>query len=185
MKTRQLSVFLENKPGQLTEPCQALADAGVNIVTLSLADRFDVVLDSGRRIASALSSATIFAEVRSAGHRLLRGERSLIIRADRSGSDWQFSQMADESDQTFNPAIARRAVAIVPGYTYVPRHRRRHKDVTYNDDLAVGLDGQVQAFVCRRGEIRGNLACRTEVGVKITIGGKSRGRDSRVQNDRQ
>ena len=38
MKTQQLSLFLENKPGRLSEPCKALADAGINIVTLSLAD---------------------------------------------------------------------------------------------------------------------------------------------------
>lgn len=38
MKIHQLSLFLENKPGRLSEPCQALASAGINIVTLSLAD---------------------------------------------------------------------------------------------------------------------------------------------------
>ena len=38
MKIQQLSVFLENKPGRLSEPCRLLAQAGVNIVTLSLAD---------------------------------------------------------------------------------------------------------------------------------------------------
>lgn len=38
MKLNQLSVFLENKPGRLSEPCKILADAGVNIFTLSLAD---------------------------------------------------------------------------------------------------------------------------------------------------
>lgn len=38
MKLKQLSLFLENKPGRLTLPCKALADAGINIVTLSLAD---------------------------------------------------------------------------------------------------------------------------------------------------
>lgn len=38
MKINQLSVFLENKPGQLSEPCRVLANAGVNILTLSLAD---------------------------------------------------------------------------------------------------------------------------------------------------
>lgn len=38
MKTNQLSVFLENRPGALREPCKVLADAGVNILTLSLAD---------------------------------------------------------------------------------------------------------------------------------------------------
>ncbi len=38
MKINQVSVFLENKPGRLSEPCKLLADAGINIVTLSLAD---------------------------------------------------------------------------------------------------------------------------------------------------
>ena len=38
MKITQLSVFLENKPGQLLAPCQALAEAGINILTLSVAD---------------------------------------------------------------------------------------------------------------------------------------------------
>lgn len=38
MKIHQLSLFLENKAGQLTEPCTLLADAGINILTLTLAD---------------------------------------------------------------------------------------------------------------------------------------------------
>lgn len=38
MKIHQISLFLENKPGRLSEPCRVLADAGINIVTLSLAD---------------------------------------------------------------------------------------------------------------------------------------------------
>lgn len=38
MKLQQLSVFLENKPGRLNEVCRALAEEGINILTLSLAD---------------------------------------------------------------------------------------------------------------------------------------------------
>ena len=38
MKIHQLSLFLENRPGHLVAPCRILADAGINIVTLSLAD---------------------------------------------------------------------------------------------------------------------------------------------------
>jgi len=38
MKVHQLSLFLENKPGQLAEPCRFLAKVGVNIRTLTLAD---------------------------------------------------------------------------------------------------------------------------------------------------
>lgn len=38
MKIQQVSVFLENESGRLSEPCRALADAGINILTLALAD---------------------------------------------------------------------------------------------------------------------------------------------------
>ena len=38
MKIHQLSVFLENKPGHLSAICRTLSRAGINIVTLSLAD---------------------------------------------------------------------------------------------------------------------------------------------------
>jgi hypothetical protein len=38
MKIHQLSLFLENKPGQMIGPCRALARAGINIRTLTLAD---------------------------------------------------------------------------------------------------------------------------------------------------
>jgi hypothetical protein len=38
LKIHQLSVFVENSPGHLRAPCQVLADAGISLVTLSLAD---------------------------------------------------------------------------------------------------------------------------------------------------
>jgi hypothetical protein len=38
MKLQQLSVFLENRPGSLSAPCRILAEAGINLMTLSLAD---------------------------------------------------------------------------------------------------------------------------------------------------
>ena len=38
MIIHQLSVFVENRPGHLIAPCRLLADAGVNIVALSLAE---------------------------------------------------------------------------------------------------------------------------------------------------
>ena len=38
MTITQLSVFLENRPGRLSVPCRELANAGINIITLSLAD---------------------------------------------------------------------------------------------------------------------------------------------------
>lgn len=38
MKIQQLSLFLENRPGKVKVPIRILANAGINILTLSLAD---------------------------------------------------------------------------------------------------------------------------------------------------
>ncbi len=38
MKLKQLSLFLENKPGNVRKACRTLADNGLNIETMSLAD---------------------------------------------------------------------------------------------------------------------------------------------------
>jgi hypothetical protein len=38
MKIQQLSIFLENKPGQLKKACDLLAGAGINITTLTVAE---------------------------------------------------------------------------------------------------------------------------------------------------
>ncbi|WP_295389737.1 ACT domain-containing protein [uncultured Thiodictyon sp.] len=38
MKLQQLSLFLENRPGRLGAPLESIAAAGINLMTLSLAD---------------------------------------------------------------------------------------------------------------------------------------------------
>ncbi|MGD0862703.1 MAG: amino acid-binding protein [Candidatus Limnocylindrales bacterium] len=38
MKLKQLSLFLENRPGQLRAPCDALGNAGIDLLTMTLAD---------------------------------------------------------------------------------------------------------------------------------------------------
>jgi hypothetical protein len=45
MKITQLSVFAENKPGHIIAPCRLLADAGIDLRALSLADtqRFGIL----------------------------------------------------------------------------------------------------------------------------------------------
>ena len=50
--------------------------------SLSLVDRFDRVLHSGRSIASALSADRIFAEAKTAAVRLLRGDECYFIELD-------------------------------------------------------------------------------------------------------
>ena len=61
MRIRQRSIFLENKPGQLSAVCRALADAGINIATLSLADTSDfgivrLIVDDHEKAKDVLSS---------------------------------------------------------------------------------------------------------------------------------
>ncbi len=41
MKLKQISLFIENKTGSISAPCKVLADAGVDISTLMLADTKD------------------------------------------------------------------------------------------------------------------------------------------------
>ena len=45
MHVKQLSLFVENQPGALARPCRLLADAGLSIRTMSLADtaRFGIL----------------------------------------------------------------------------------------------------------------------------------------------
>lgn len=62
MKIKQLSLFLENQPGQLVAPCRVLAQAGVNITTLSLADtkQFGIlrlIVDDPEKARQALTAA--------------------------------------------------------------------------------------------------------------------------------
>jgi hypothetical protein len=38
MKIQQLSLFVENRPGALRPPCKTLADAGVDLLSLTVAD---------------------------------------------------------------------------------------------------------------------------------------------------
>ncbi len=62
MRIPQISVFIENKPGHLLLPCRLLADARVNIVTLSLAEtmRFGIlrlIVDDPQRARGVLEAA--------------------------------------------------------------------------------------------------------------------------------
>ena len=60
MRIRQISMFLENKPGQLSAACRTLADADINIATLSLADTSDfgivrMIVDDHEKAKAVLS----------------------------------------------------------------------------------------------------------------------------------
>ncbi|MCC8116393.1 MAG: ACT domain-containing protein [Planctomycetes bacterium] len=62
MKIQQIAIFMENKPGHLQTICRTLADAGVSITTLSLADTqqygiLRLLTDNPEKAATALSDA--------------------------------------------------------------------------------------------------------------------------------
>lgn len=69
MTIKQISLFIENKPGHLASICKCLADAKINIVTLSLADtqQFGIVrliVDDSEKAEQTLKAAGMAVNVR-------------------------------------------------------------------------------------------------------------------------
>ena len=81
MKIQQLSIFAENKPGHLAGPCRLLAEQGVDIRALSVADtqRFGIL----RLIVNDASKATKILE--TAGHVVKTTEVLAVEVADAPG----------------------------------------------------------------------------------------------------
>jgi len=88
-----------------TQPTTATA-------SLSLADRFDTVLDAGRRIASGLSDRTIFEEMQQAGLRLLRGEKCLILNCSQSDGERYRVSLEGSSADEINRWLADKSLLI-------------------------------------------------------------------------
>ena len=69
MQIRQISIYLENKPGHLSAICRALADADINIATLSLADTSEfgivrMIVDDHDKASRILADASYVVTVR-------------------------------------------------------------------------------------------------------------------------
>lgn len=81
MKIQQISLFLENKPGHLNAICRTLAEAKINILTLSLADtmQFGIV----RLIVTEWERAKTILE--KAGYVVNLREVVAVTVADRPG----------------------------------------------------------------------------------------------------
>lgn len=71
------------------------------VASLSLIDRFDTVLESGRNIASALREKTIYDQTHSAALRLLRGQECVI---------WSIDD--ESSPKTYRPSAGQLSVDI-------------------------------------------------------------------------
>jgi len=78
--------------------------------SLSLADRFDTVLDSGRKIASALAASTIHEAARAAALRLLRGEHCLVLQIEEDVDQGKPYVVLEQTDVPVNGAIVDRAL---------------------------------------------------------------------------
>ena len=64
MTVKQVSIFLENKPGHLEEPLQVLRDADINIIALTIAEAsgyglLRLIVDKPRQAVEALNKANI------------------------------------------------------------------------------------------------------------------------------
>jgi signal transduction histidine kinase/DNA-binding response OmpR family regulator/tetratricopeptide (TPR) repeat protein len=89
------------------EVCDARSRAPAS---LSLADRFDAVLDWGRRIASALSTPIIFTETRGAAIRLLRAEQCVVLRVSGNPGNEVFAPVSGAVLGKWNEAKLRDAI---------------------------------------------------------------------------
>ncbi len=79
--------------------------------TLSLADRFDAVLEAGRRIAAGLDENMIYEAVRAAALRLLRGEYCLLLRIDAGDEGTpQVSPSSGETLSRFDPTLVQKCL---------------------------------------------------------------------------
>ncbi|HEX5105869.1 MAG TPA: AAA family ATPase, partial [Pirellulaceae bacterium] len=118
--------------------------------TLSLADRFDGVLDWGRRIASALSAEVIYDVARIAALRLLRAEHCVVLSVDQSEGQPQFSRLVGEipgewdEDHVNESIAARHAIGFLED---VPASQRGAED-TKRSALCVPLYVRGELAAC-------------------------------------
>jgi len=78
-------------------------------ITLSLADRFEAVVDAGRRIAAAPNKDEIYQAACAAASALLRGQSSSVLVA--AGDDLRTVASAGRTEITISPTLVRRALA--------------------------------------------------------------------------
>ena len=97
--------------------------------TLSLVDRFDTVLDSGRKIAAALSPHVIFDEVRAASLHLLRGEHCHVLSIGQANDRAPVVLSGGDGETSFNRTMIElaiqqgRAVAFADASSSLPLDR--------------------------------------------------------------
>jgi two-component system sensor kinase len=92
------------------KPQEQVKDQDSRSATLSLVDRFDTVLEAGRRIASALSMSRIFDEAQAAAQRLLRGECCLLLEYNSQTQSWEATRSVGMGPTSFSAPMVQRAL---------------------------------------------------------------------------
>lgn len=115
MKVTQISTFIENRQGRLHSACQALADGGVNIHTLSLAD----TAEFGILRLIVADPAAGKAVLEKAGHLVKLTEVLAVEVPDEAGGLARILAAADQGGlnieymYAFSAAGSARAVVII------------------------------------------------------------------------
>ncbi len=100
--SRQMLEFMQPEPeGQTAGPERSFS--------LSLAARFETILDAGRQLAGSLSAQAVYAAVRDTALQLLRAERCVVLEVNPDTEPPELTPLA-ESDQPFHGTLARQAV---------------------------------------------------------------------------
>jgi len=94
MTIKQISIFLENRPGQLAGICRALAQAKINIATLSLADTADfgivrMIVDDHVKGVEVLTAA---------GYAVRETDVVMVTVQDRPGGMAELMEKFDRAD---------------------------------------------------------------------------------------
>ncbi len=129
--------------------------------TLSLADRFDTVLKTGRKIASALSTAKIYDETRAAALRLLRGEECQCLVFERRGYEEKPLILFGSEDSHYNQEMLQRTISAGKAIAFIDETSEENLDsvmLTERSALLVPIHvrGKVAACVhVTHGQVRG------------------------------
>jgi diguanylate cyclase (GGDEF)-like protein len=135
----------------------ALELAG-NQMTLSLADRFQTLLEVGRRIATGLSREAVFETLREAGESLLRGEECVIMAVPPDGAITDVRSVAGAADpgiEDYLQAIALEAMG--KGEILVYSFEGRHEDPLQTRLAFSGIRSALCAPIMMRGRPVGCL----------------------------
>ena len=99
--------------------------------SLSLADRFDAVLDWGRRIASALSPPVILGEARIAALRLLRAEHCMVLQIVEQEGEPKFDSSGGSIPGDCNEAKMQQALQVRRAVAFIEELGQRGQRIGY------------------------------------------------------